>query len=149
MAALDIRNMTRRAPPVLPFKRAHGLALPAWDISLVFVSRALAKKLNQELRKKSYVPNVLSYPTGPKSGEIVICLDVARAQASSYGMTYPEFTAYLFIHGLLHLKGMAHSSTMEKAERQYLRRLAPHYSHGQTHSNRHRHRDVPNKGRRR
>jgi len=28
---------------------------------------------------------------------------------------------YLFIHGLLHLKGFEHSSTMEKEEKKYMR----------------------------
>jgi probable rRNA maturation factor len=148
MSTLDIRNLTRRKAPVFAFAGTSKRILPGWDISLVFTTPAHAKALNKQLRRKSYVPNVLSFPTGHKSGEIIICLDVAREQAPEYGMPYPEFVAYLFIHGLLHLKGMPHGSTMEKAERQHLARLAPTYLHGQTHSNRHRHRHLAGKGRR-
>ncbi|HVW71854.1 MAG TPA: rRNA maturation RNase YbeY [Candidatus Paceibacterota bacterium] len=141
--------MTRRKAPVFPFEAALKAALPAWDVSLVFAGPTLAKNLNHQLRKKSYTPNVLSYPTGKKSGELIICLEVAKEQAPEYGMRYAEFVGYLFIHGLLHLKGMAHGSTMERAERQLMSRLAPTYSHATTHRNRNRHRDLPSKGRRR
>ncbi|HVX90965.1 MAG TPA: rRNA maturation RNase YbeY [Candidatus Paceibacterota bacterium] len=141
--------MTRRKAPVFPFEQARKAALPTWDISLVFAGPARAKAINVQLRKKSYVPNVLSYPVAARAGEIIICLEVAQAQAPEYGMAYQEFVGYLFIHGLLHLKGMRHGSTMEKAERQIQSRLAPNYSHGTTHRNRHRHRHVPSKGRRR
>ena len=76
-----------------------------------------------QLRNKSYVPNVLSYESGKNSGEIIICLSVAKQQASSYDLSYRNFTAFLFIHGLLHLKGLPHGSTMEQHERTLLKRF--------------------------
>jgi rRNA maturation RNase YbeY len=92
---------------------------------------------------------VLSYATGKKSGEIIICLEVAQEQAPEYGLSYPNFVGLLFIHALFHLKGMRHGSTMEKAERQVIARIASIYPNETPHRNRNRHRHEPNKGRRR
>ena len=143
MTTLSIRNLTRRLTPKVPFARIAKEVLPGWEVSLVFHTEAAAKKLNTTLRKKTYVPNVLSYVSGDKSGEVIICLAEAKLQAPEHGLSYPGFTALLFIHALLHLKGMPHGTTMEKRERALVARYVP--IHGTTHSNRHRHRNTPNK----
>ncbi len=109
--------------PLPPFTRIAAATLPGWELSLSFAGTARAKALNMKLRGKSYVPNVLSYEVGKKSGEIIICLDVAKRQAPGYGLSYPDFVAYLFIHGLMHLKGYPHGPTMERRERQLMHRF--------------------------
>lgn len=122
--------------------------LPGWDLSLVFAGAARAKLLNQALRNKDYVPNVLSYETtlgakgATRSGEIIICPEVAKKQAPEYGMPYRSFMAYLFIHGLLHLAGHPHGATMERQERTLMARFKFNASslsprNGTTHRNRH------------
>lgn len=140
-SSLDIRNFTRQAVPSFPYAKALASTLPGWDMSLAFAGTTRAKHLNEVLRKKDYVPNVLSYETGNRSGEIIICLEVAKKQAPTYGMTYTEFVGFLFIHGCLHLKGEAHGTTMEKQERLILKRLTNRSSHSTTNvpKNRHRH----------
>jgi rRNA maturation RNase YbeY len=146
MSNLDIRNFTRSKPPVFPFAKALEQVLPDWEVSLVFAGEQRAQSLNIQLRNKDYVPNVLSYETGTserargknRSGEIVICPAVAKKQAPSYGFSYPAMTGFLFIHGLLHLKGMRHGATMDKQERETLSqftRLVP--PDGTTHRDRH------------
>lgn len=121
---LDIRNFTRsHKTPRVPFQAAAKHILPGWDISLVFVGETRAKHLNVSLRNKDYVPNVLSYTVGEKSGEIIICPAVATKQAPEYDLLPSTFYLLLFIHGLLHLKGKVHGATMEKAERELLSRF--------------------------
>jgi rRNA maturation RNase YbeY len=124
-SSVDIRDFTRRKAPALRFSYAKvaQAILPGWDISLVFVGTKRAQNLNMSLRKKSYIPNVLSYTSGKKSGEIIICLEVAKKQSAGYGLSYPHFVVFLFIHGLLHLKGRAHGTTMERHERTFLKRF--------------------------
>ena len=63
--------------------------------------------------KKNLVSNVLSFPLSKNSGEILICEAAAK----------PYTPDYLFIHGLLHLKGLRHGATMEKAEQKLLSRF--------------------------
>ena len=121
--SVDIRNFTRGSTPRLPFDRAAGSVLPGWDISLVLAGETRAQQLNVALRGKDYVPNVLSYEAGPKHGEIIICPQVARREASEYGHSEREQVLFLFIHGLLHLKGLRHGATMERRERELTSRL--------------------------
>ena len=123
MATLDIRNMTRQKTVAFPFASVHKHILPQWEVSLAFVGTERAQNMNKALRNKDYIPNVLSYETGKNSGEIVICLLEARRQAPEYDMTYTQFIGFLFIHGLLHLKGEQHGATMEKQERLLLKRF--------------------------
>lgn len=123
MSMLDIRNLTRQKSVKFPFEAAHKHILPSYDVSLAFVGTSRARAMNTSLRNKDYIPNVLSYETGKNSGEIVICLLEARKQAPLYEMSYTHFVGFLFIHGLLHLKGQQHGATMDKQERLLLKRF--------------------------
>lgn len=116
MTCVDIRSFTRLSPPKHPYEALAKAVLPGYDISLVFAGETRARALNKSLRNKDYIPNVLSYLSGKKSGEIIICLTEARRQAPEYKLSYPQFVAYLFIHGLLHLKGLPHGTRMERYE---------------------------------
>jgi len=77
-----------------------------YELSLVFCGGKLTKKLNKKFRKKNYSANILSFPLSENSGEIFIKLPVPKK--------FP--VDYLFIHGLVHLKGYQHSEEMEKIE---------------------------------
>lgn len=123
MATLDTRNFTRSKYPTFPYTEALQAVLPGWEMSLVFAGKTRAQQMNIQLRNKDYVPNVLSYQSGNKSGEIVICPSVAKKQAPSYGLSYTDFVGLLFIHGCLHLKGMQHGATMDSQERLLLKRF--------------------------
>lgn len=92
-----------------------------YELSLVFVGKARAAKLNKEYRNKTYSPNVLSFPLDTQTGEIFICPQVAKTEAAKYNLTPRGYVAFLFIHGCLHLKGLDHGATMDKQEQKYLR----------------------------
>lgn len=110
--------------PSLAYEEMHKAVLGAkHELSLAFVTRATAKKINKASRKKTYTPNVLSFPLSKTSGEIVICPAVAREQAGDYGLSPDQFVGKLFIHGLFHLKGLRHGSRMESEERRIERRF--------------------------
>jgi len=120
-----VKNLTRRrtASRAL-FSKVAAHVLPGWDISLVFVGPTKARTLNKQLRGKDYIPNVLSYVVGEKSGEIIICPSEAAKQAPDYSLPPTTYHLYLFIHGLLHIKGRAHGVTMERCERKLLAQFA-------------------------
>lgn len=120
---LDTRNFTRSPIPRFKYEEALKAVLPGWEMSLVFAGETRAQNMNIALRGKDYIPNVLSYQVGDKSGEIVICLEVAKRQAPEYEMSYTDFVGFLFIHGCFHLKGERHGATMERKERLLLKRL--------------------------
>lgn len=91
----------------------------SFSLSLVFVGEKRAQQLNLSNRRKTYIPNVLSFPLGEKEGEIYITPSVAKREAKKYHMTPHGYIGFLFIHGLLHLKGMPHGATMESVEKRY------------------------------
>ena len=90
----------------------------------MFVGEKRALSLNKKLRGKKYIPNVLSYALGKKSGEIIICQREADRQAAAYGMDKKTFVLYLFIHGALHIKGWAHGAKMSACEKVLLAKFA-------------------------
>lgn len=113
----SLANLSKKRIPDVPFRDIKEKVLgKSYELSLVFVPPALAKELNQKHRKAEYVPNVLSFPLSKTSGEIFICPTIAKAEAPKFERTADEFLADLFIHGLFHLKGLAHGSKMERQE---------------------------------
>ena len=60
--------------------------------------------------------DILSFPLNENAGEIFLCLSEAEKEAVKFKRPNDNFIAFLFIHGLMHLKGFDHSSTMESNE---------------------------------
>jgi probable rRNA maturation factor len=87
------------------------------DVSVVFLSNAAIRKLNEQYRGRDYVTDVLSFPTEPEQfenqaslGEIAIATDRAAAQAKENGLTLQNEIEQLILHGLLHLCGYDHET---------------------------------------
>lgn len=90
-----------------------------YDLSLVFVGEKTAKKLNEEHRKKTYVPNILSFPLSESEGEIFICLNTIKKECAEFEMTPKQYEKFLFLHGCIHLTGLDHGPEMEKLEKKF------------------------------
>jgi rRNA maturation RNase YbeY len=107
--------------PALPYEEMKEAILgKKYDLSLTFIGKKRALTLNKKHRNATYVPNVLSFPLTDTVGEIYISPEVARKEASKFSMTPDGYIGYLFIHGLLHLKGHLHGGTMETLEKKYV-----------------------------
>jgi probable rRNA maturation factor len=112
-----LTNTTKSTPPSVPFVKIKNAVLGKnYDLSLVFIGEKKSKKLNFSYRGKNKPTNILSFTLDKNSGEIFITPSVAKKQLKIFNRKYNNFVAFLFIHGLLHLKGMEHGSTMEEAE---------------------------------
>lgn len=122
MTTFSISSTIKKYPRTIPFSEIKKAILgPQYELSLVFVGKTRAATLNQTYRHKTYSPNVLSFPLTKTAGEIFICPQVAKREASKYNLSPKGYTAFLFIHGCLHLKGLDHGATMEKQERKFLK----------------------------
>ncbi len=120
----SITQTTKDRVPTLPFFDLKNAALgKSYDLSLVITGDARSKKLNETYRGKTYTPNVLSFPLNDTHGEIFLNLKQARREHKARGESYEYFVALLVVHGMLHLKGMQHGSTMEDTERKLLRKF--------------------------
>lgn len=135
-----LSNMTKEHPPRLPFKWLKAEVLgETYDLSFVIVGDRRSQTLNTRFRKQNKPANVLSFPLSRESGEMILNLKQARRDTRRFNMPYRTVVGYLFIHGLLHLKGYQHGRTMEKEESRWLNRLSLLY--GTKHRSRNRRRN--------
>ncbi len=94
----------------------------SYQLSLVICGDKLAQRINKEYRKKSYYPNVLSFELDTHEGEIFLNMRKAEREAKQLGVPLARRAALLYVHGLFHLKGLAHGDFMEKEEQRVLRK---------------------------
>ena len=113
----SITNLTRGRIPLVSFVNIKNAVLGKnYSLSLVFIGEKKSAELNYSYREKNKSTNILSFPLDKKTGEIFITLALTKKESVLFGRKPDNFVVFLFIHGLLHLKGMEHGSTMEKAE---------------------------------
>jgi probable rRNA maturation factor len=113
----NITNRTKGKLPRLPFSDIKDAVLgKTYELSVVFIGEKRSRTLNNTYRQKDKPTNVLSFSLEKNTGEIFITPTKARREAKQFGRTTDNFIAFLLIHGLCHLKGMEHGSTMEKME---------------------------------
>lgn len=128
--ASDADNLPSRAQ----VRRWVAAALEhAAEITVRIVDAEEAQALNQDYRKKGYVPNVLTFEYGEVSpgvlgGDVVICAPVVEREAREQGKPLKDHYAHMTVHGVLHLQGYDHidpadADIMESREAVILRRF--------------------------
>lgn len=123
---LLVEDTTKSNLPNLPFAKVCELCLPPdYELSLVFVDNKKSHELNLAYRQKDKPTNILSFPLDHLNGEIFIDLEYTKTEAKKLGREFDEYLLFLFIHGVLHLKGMTHGSKMESEEQKLLNLLWP------------------------
>jgi probable rRNA maturation factor len=110
-----------------------GEGKPDAEISLAFVDNPTINRLNLRYLQHDEPTDVLSFPLSDPSakrlsGELVIGVEVAKAQAAERGHDVQAELALYIIHGLLHLCGYSDKTQtqereMRQRERHYLRLL--------------------------
>jgi probable rRNA maturation factor len=91
------------------------------EVTLRIVGAREARLLNFHYRNKNYSANVLSFPYGKGSGDVVLCHPVVAREARAQKKTLAAHYAHLVVHGVLHLRGHGHqrqpaAARMERAE---------------------------------
>lgn len=92
-----------------------------YNLTIVFCTPKESQERNNSYRNKNYPTNILSFPLDKNKGEIYVSLSTVRRDAKKFEMSYEKFLHLLIIHGMLHLKGFDHGSTMEKLENSHLK----------------------------
>jgi probable rRNA maturation factor len=112
-----INNKTKAKLPSLAFRDMKTEVLGSdYELTLNIVSESEIKRLNTIYRDIEKSTDILSFPVDDKVGEIFINLKQTKLESVKFGRKYENFLAFLFIHGLVHLKGFDHSSKMESIE---------------------------------
>jgi probable rRNA maturation factor len=80
------------------------------EISLSFVSKDEAKKLNKDYRKKEKCAEVISFPINEEImiGDVVISPLISKEKAIEENISFTERISYMLVHGILHLIGYTH-----------------------------------------
>ena len=119
---LTINNTTKGKLPSLPFVYIKNKILgEKYELGVSFLSARKQKEINKKYRGIDKTTNILSFPLTKNSGDITFDLVKVKKDAPLFDMTYTKFLQYLFIHGLLHLKGFDHGAIMEKQEKKFLK----------------------------
>ncbi|MFH0803641.1 MAG: rRNA maturation RNase YbeY [Candidatus Tagabacteria bacterium] len=99
-----------------------------YELSLVLAGNALMKKLNIKYRKQNKAASVLSFPFSKteaplrqgSAGQGEIFINLSQKKHSP---------VFLFIHALLHLKGLEHSAKMEEQEQELMKQYGSRHRH--------------------
>ena len=111
----SITNKTKSCIPPLPFNNMKEAVLGKnYELSLVIVGKKKIRTLNRTYRNKNKPTDILSFPLSKISGEIFINPNQTKIQAKLFDRHFSNFVGFLFIPGLLHLKGLSHRSSLEK-----------------------------------
>lgn len=120
LETFSVINKTKGNLPLseLPFQAIKNRALGEdYNLELVFLDEKESRDLNLKYKNKNKPTNVLSFPLTAQSGQIFICPTYAEKEAPKFKRNYDNYIVFLFIHGVIHLKGYDHSSRMESEER--------------------------------
>lgn len=116
------RLARRAAVAALRHARARG------RLAVVLADDAALRALNAEFRGRDHATNVLSFPSMPGLGDVILSRRAVLREARRERVTPAARLAHLVVHGVLHLAGFDHDSpraarAMEAAEATCLRRL--------------------------
>jgi probable rRNA maturation factor len=116
----SVTNKTKGKLPSLPFVIIKEDILgKEYSLSIAFIGEKKSREVNKTYRNIDKPTNILSFLLSKKEGEILICPSVVKKQTKKFNKNFKELLGFLVIHGMLHLKGMEHSSRMEIAEEKY------------------------------
>jgi probable rRNA maturation factor len=90
-----------------------------YELSVIIIGKKEIQKLNKDYREINKPTDILSFPLSDDFGEIYINPEMTRIESKKFDRSYENFFAFIFIHGLVHLKGFDHGSTMESIEARF------------------------------
>lgn len=122
---VTVTRMTPGELPDFPYeKMCTAILSKQYNASIIFTDTATATRLNTEYKKHDGPANILSFPYSGTEGEIYLSLAVARKNAKLFGSTAYDHTLFLLVHGMLHLAGHVHGSTMESLEKKFVAKFS-------------------------
>ncbi|MBV9260005.1 MAG: rRNA maturation RNase YbeY [Pseudolabrys sp.] len=87
------------------------------EVSVVLTDDVSIRALNRDYRKIDKPTNVLSFPAGDKSGQmlgdIVVAYETLARESAEEGKNFLHHLTHLAVHGFLHLMGYDHQNESE------------------------------------
>jgi len=121
----DLKTQKTMEKAAIYAAAGEGVEVDKVSLCVSFVDKDEIHRLNNEYRGVDRETDVLSFPSFEPGeieyepdetalGDVVICEDVARAQAKEFGHSYERELIYLFVHSVFHLLGYDHEDEEEK-----------------------------------
>ena len=90
-------------------------------IVLAFLTEDEMRELNGRFRKKKQATDVLSFLENhpDQLGELALCPKYIKEKARKNSMGVREYSAYIILHGLLHLLGFEHEKSKKSAQKMF------------------------------
>ncbi len=115
-----ITNTTKTKLPLFDYVKMKDAILGKdYELSVIIINKQGIKALNRKFREINQATDILSFPLSDNFGEMYINPEMTKLEAKKFDRTYENFFAFLFIHGLVHLKGFDHGSTMDNIEARF------------------------------
>jgi len=120
---VSIKNLTKTPIDKKLFAQVAKIVLKGENIgtgeilSVIFVTEGKIQELNKKYRKKNKPTDVLSFIGDEGLGEIVICLKQVKKNSIEFKSDFKKESAFVLIHGILHLLGYDHEGTKKEAEK--------------------------------
>ena len=125
--AVSTRALTKRtvAPSEVRARASRmleALRMPEAELSVLLCDDGTIHELNRTYRDADRPTDVLAFPMREGEGgalnpqllgDVVISIDMARAQAAAHGRFIVAEVIYLFVYGFLHLLGFDHRTAEE------------------------------------
>jgi probable rRNA maturation factor len=112
-----------------------ALELPGASVNLLLVDDEACRRLNRDFRGKDAATDVLSFPAQEGKvpsgftghlGDLALGLPYAWKKRGRFAARFEAETAFLLLHGLLHLTGRHHdTAAQERAMNQLHQRVFP------------------------
>ena len=94
---------------------------PSAELSILFVGPDHIRRLNARYAGDDYATDVLAFPMMEDDedtvllGDVVVCPEIAQANAAKAGGTLDRELRMLVVHGTLHLLGYDHQNDAQRA----------------------------------
>ncbi|QLK86049.1 rRNA maturation RNase YbeY [Staphylococcus sp. 17KM0847] len=131
MFTIDFSDHTEQVEPtwrhqieqLLTFAKEQEAITEDAELSVTFVDKDEIQSINRDYRDKDKITDVISFAFEEDEdifedfegvevprvlGDIIICTDVAKAQAEQYNHSFERELGFLALHGFLHLLGYDH-----------------------------------------
>ncbi len=107
-----LKDSLKKISSALEKKKIVDKVVGSKELTLVFLDKLAAKKLNWQYRQKDYATDILSFESGdPESlGELVFCPEVLETQAKEHKQSFDQELGLMLLHGVLHLLGFDHEA---------------------------------------
>ena len=105
-----LKNLQKKIPipqnQILKAAKAAFYKLDCtWSLSIVFVGAKRMRSINKRYLNHDYVTDVLTFDLGDETGEIIICPQIAEANARVHQSSTDKELVLYVVHGILHLAG--------------------------------------------